>query len=268
MRTDVEAYRECFRRGLESGEFYVGKLKADPEGIPPWGTHHLDWIALRGHGRDSARARMKILDRLPIQDRPTSLRFGGKYTTVRRDQVLLWMSVHVASRCVKKAPRGPRYRSSRPCWIPETTSASRCRNGNCASGPGLTPRLLAILGDAEINGQSGEPTGGNGLAVPEHPRPAGRGQRPAAVAVADGQRDCYLRAGHGSDCPAVAPSARSLPRPPRQRPRLVARSRAAKHHRAVAHLAQAPHASSVPIVMRLWCITPLVLEAGKPRRSF
>jgi hypothetical protein len=43
VRTDVEAYRECFRRGLECGDFYVGKLKADPEGIPPWGTHHSDW---------------------------------------------------------------------------------------------------------------------------------------------------------------------------------------------------------------------------------
>jgi hypothetical protein len=42
-RTDVEVYRECFRRGLESGEFYVGKLKADPDGIPPWGTYHSDW---------------------------------------------------------------------------------------------------------------------------------------------------------------------------------------------------------------------------------
>jgi hypothetical protein len=42
-RTDVEVYRECFRRGLESGEFYVGKLEADPDGIPPWGTYHSDW---------------------------------------------------------------------------------------------------------------------------------------------------------------------------------------------------------------------------------
>ena len=37
---------ECFRRGLESGEFYVGKLKADPEGIPPWGTHRLRLVAV------------------------------------------------------------------------------------------------------------------------------------------------------------------------------------------------------------------------------
>jgi hypothetical protein len=42
-RTAVEAYRECFRRGLESGQFYVGKLEADPDGIPPWGTYHSDW---------------------------------------------------------------------------------------------------------------------------------------------------------------------------------------------------------------------------------
>jgi hypothetical protein len=42
-RTQVEAYQECFGRGLECGEFYVGKLEADPDGIPPWGTHHGDW---------------------------------------------------------------------------------------------------------------------------------------------------------------------------------------------------------------------------------
>ena len=42
-RTDVEVYRECFRRGLESGQFYVGMVEADPEGIPPWGTHYSDW---------------------------------------------------------------------------------------------------------------------------------------------------------------------------------------------------------------------------------
>jgi hypothetical protein len=42
-RTDVEAYQECFRRGLTRGEFYVGKLEADPDGIRPWGTFHSDW---------------------------------------------------------------------------------------------------------------------------------------------------------------------------------------------------------------------------------
>ena len=43
VRSDVEAYQECFRRGLKRGEFYVGKLEADPDELPPWGTLHSDW---------------------------------------------------------------------------------------------------------------------------------------------------------------------------------------------------------------------------------
>jgi len=42
-RSYNEVYQECFRRGLERGEFYVGWVKADPDGIPPWGTLHCDW---------------------------------------------------------------------------------------------------------------------------------------------------------------------------------------------------------------------------------
>ena len=39
---------------------------------------------------------MKILDRLPIPQEPTSLQFGDRYVTVRRDQVLVWVSVHLS----------------------------------------------------------------------------------------------------------------------------------------------------------------------------
>jgi hypothetical protein len=42
-RSKVDAYQACFRRGLNSGEFYVGKLDAHPDGIPPWGTLEGDW---------------------------------------------------------------------------------------------------------------------------------------------------------------------------------------------------------------------------------
>jgi hypothetical protein len=42
-RSEVDAYQECFRRGLKHEEFYVGKLEPDPEGIPPWGTFESDW---------------------------------------------------------------------------------------------------------------------------------------------------------------------------------------------------------------------------------
>ena len=37
-RSKVDACQECLRRGLDRGEFYVGKLDAHPDGIPPWGT--------------------------------------------------------------------------------------------------------------------------------------------------------------------------------------------------------------------------------------
>src|SRR5262245_55426693 len=42
-RSDVEAYQECFRRGLKRGEFYVGWLKPSRDGIPPWGTFESEW---------------------------------------------------------------------------------------------------------------------------------------------------------------------------------------------------------------------------------
>jgi hypothetical protein len=42
-RSDVDAHRECLRRGLNRGEFYVGKLEPTPDGIPPWGTLVGDW---------------------------------------------------------------------------------------------------------------------------------------------------------------------------------------------------------------------------------
>ncbi len=40
-KTQTELYQECFRRGLQRGEFYVGKIKASD--IPPWGTVQVDW---------------------------------------------------------------------------------------------------------------------------------------------------------------------------------------------------------------------------------
>jgi hypothetical protein len=40
-KTQTEVYQECFRRGLQRGEFYVGWIEADE--IPPWGTIQGDW---------------------------------------------------------------------------------------------------------------------------------------------------------------------------------------------------------------------------------
>lgn len=41
-KRQVELYQQCFGRGLQRGEFYVGKIQADPEGVPPWGTIEAD----------------------------------------------------------------------------------------------------------------------------------------------------------------------------------------------------------------------------------
>ena len=42
-RSPADAYQECFRRGLKRGEFFVGWLKEEPDGISPWGTFESDW---------------------------------------------------------------------------------------------------------------------------------------------------------------------------------------------------------------------------------
>lgn len=41
-RSQIDAYQECFRRGLTRGEFFVGWLNPTPDGIPPWGTYESD----------------------------------------------------------------------------------------------------------------------------------------------------------------------------------------------------------------------------------
>jgi hypothetical protein len=41
---------------------------------------------------------MKILDRLPIPKDRTSLRVGERYVTIHANQILVWVSVHLAGR--------------------------------------------------------------------------------------------------------------------------------------------------------------------------
>ncbi len=40
-RNDLDVYQECFRRGLQRGQFYVGKIAQGD--TPPWGTLETDW---------------------------------------------------------------------------------------------------------------------------------------------------------------------------------------------------------------------------------
>ena len=176
-RSQVDAYQECFRRGLQRGEFSVGWLRADPEGIPPWGSvRGSDWSFYRSHGREFHRRRMKILDRLPIPGERTSLRLGDRFVTVHRDQILVWVSVHLSG-----VPRtgGRTSRGFRRCWTRGTISGSRCRIRHLLDWAGIGPDLLE-----PIRGYRGQRAGrqaaeSHGLAIPERPRAAGCGRRAA-----------------------------------------------------------------------------------------
>src|SRR5262245_54056390 len=53
-------------------------------------------LRIHGPGRAPTRRRMKILDRLPIPKDRTSLRFGGRYVTIRADQIPVWVSIHLS----------------------------------------------------------------------------------------------------------------------------------------------------------------------------
>ncbi len=110
-RSKVDAYRACFRRGLTYGEFYVGKLEPAADGIPPWGTIECDRSLYEATepGEATDRRRMKILDRLPILNEHTSVRFGDRYVMIRANQILVWMSVHLPGVLVpeENIPRFP-----------------------------------------------------------------------------------------------------------------------------------------------------------------
>ena len=91
---------------------------------------------------------MKVLDRLPITAERTSLRFGGRYVTIRADQILVWMSVHLSGVLVpeENIPRFPALLDT------GNNFAFSIQDRHLREWAGIDPGLLAILGDIEIQG--------------------------------------------------------------------------------------------------------------------
>jgi hypothetical protein len=92
---------------------------------------------------------MKILDRLPIPEQRATLRFGDKYATVHRNQVLVWVSVHLAG-ALEPEENIPR--------IPAVLDTGNnfdfsMQDRHLREWAGIDPGLLVVLGDIEINGQ-------------------------------------------------------------------------------------------------------------------
>jgi hypothetical protein len=92
---------------------------------------------------------MKILDRLPISEKRTSLQFGDRFITIRLNQILVWVSVHLAT---TREPESniPRF----PALLDTGTNfAFSLPDRQLREWAGIDPSLLVSLGDAEINGQ-------------------------------------------------------------------------------------------------------------------
>ena len=92
---------------------------------------------------------MKLLDRLPITDNRASLRFGSRYVTVRRAQILVWVSVHLAGP-PESGGNIPRF----PALLDTGNNFGfSIQERHLREWAGIDPGRLVTLGDAEINGQ-------------------------------------------------------------------------------------------------------------------
>jgi hypothetical protein len=92
----------------------------------------------------------KILDRLPIVEKATSLQFGDKYITVRRDQIRVWVSIDLAGllRPEKNIPRIPALLDT------GNNFDFSLQHRHLREWAGIDPQLLTCLGDLTIEGQT------------------------------------------------------------------------------------------------------------------
>jgi hypothetical protein len=93
---------------------------------------------------------MKILDRLPIPEKRWSLRIGDRYATAHRNQVLVWVSVNLAS-ALEPETNILRF----PALLDTGNNFDfSVQDRQLREWAELDPNLLLVLGDIEINGQA------------------------------------------------------------------------------------------------------------------
>jgi hypothetical protein len=92
---------------------------------------------------------MTILDRLPITEDRTSLRFGDRYVTIHANQILVWVSVHL-SEVVAPEAKTPRFPALLDTGNNFGFSVQDRHLRECA---GIDPGLLEALGDISIEGK-------------------------------------------------------------------------------------------------------------------
>ena len=93
---------------------------------------------------------MKILDRLPIPGERTSLRFGDRHVTVHRDQILVWVSVHLSG-ALEPEENIPRF----PALLDTGNNLGfSVQDRHLRDWAGIGPDLLEPIRDIEVNGQA------------------------------------------------------------------------------------------------------------------
>lgn len=93
---------------------------------------------------------MKILDRLPITRGQSSIRFGGRFLAVRPDQIVVWISLHLAS-VVEPEANAPVF----PALLDTGNNFGlSIRERHASEWAGLDPRLLVHLGQLRIDNQT------------------------------------------------------------------------------------------------------------------
>jgi hypothetical protein len=92
----------------------------------------------------------KILDQLPILEKQTFPKFDDKHIKVRRDQILVWVSIHLAGvlQPEKNIPKIPALLDT------GFNFDFSIQDRHLREWAGINPALLPLLGDIEINDQT------------------------------------------------------------------------------------------------------------------
>jgi hypothetical protein len=92
---------------------------------------------------------MKILDRLPVSEQRSSLRFGGRFVTIHRDQIPVWVSVHLSGVLEPEEliPKFPAIRDT------GNNFGFLVQDRQLREWAGIDPGGLEALADIEINAQ-------------------------------------------------------------------------------------------------------------------
>jgi hypothetical protein len=92
---------------------------------------------------------MKILDRLPTSEKRASLRFRERHVTIRANQILVWVGVHLSEVLVPEetVPRFPALLDT------GNNFGFSVQDRHLKEWAGIDPRLLDAVGEITIEGE-------------------------------------------------------------------------------------------------------------------